>query len=157
MFLAGALGFKVNKLDEIDALEVTEFRREAVNLCREIVESREGTSEAHAFYAYSAQVCKTKVLSKFFHGVLSSVTIKVWVDSSLSVSVKVQCEANADTVIREALDSSSKKLGVSEIIRNCSDYVLKICGREEYLLGMFPILQYKVRNTKPVICHIQCS
>ncbi len=137
------MGFKVNKLDENETVEVIEFRREAVNLCREIVESREGTLEAHASYAYSAQVSKTRLpSSKHFHGI--AVMLRVWVDSNRTVMVKVPCEANAETVIREAVESSSKKSGVLENIRNCTDYVLKICGREEYLLGSYPISQYKV-------------
>jgi len=150
---AVALGFKVNKLDEIDALEVVEFRREAVNLCREVVESRESTPDVHARYAYSAQICTTKVPSKLCHG--ESVMLRVWVDSTRTVMVKVNSEANADTVVRETLESSSKKSGVHEFIRNDQQYVLKICGREEYLLGTCPISKYKVRFNVRILSYGQ--
>jgi len=132
----------VNKLDELENSEVMDFRRDAVNLCKEIVEQREGTVEDHAFYAYSAQVCPTKVPSNLFRD--GAVVLKVWIDSSRTWAIKVPREANADTIIRETMEIAARKTGGIASTQSFGDFVLKICGREEYLLGSFPVSQYKV-------------
>lgn len=142
-FSASALGIKVNKLDELESIEVMEYRREVVNLCKEIVDLREATPEDHAYYAYSAQVCPTKAPKDLFRD--GTVVLKVCIDSTRTLSTKMPKEANAETIVRETLETTAKKHGPSGCIgMSSSDFVLKICGREEYLLGSFPISKYKV-------------
>ena len=141
-----ALGIQVNQLDELEVAEVIEFRKEAVNLCKEIAIMREASFENHSMYAYCAQLGKSSshgLYDDLFPGGL--IMLKVWLSTTHKVTVKVHREANADTVVRETLDSSSKRRAIHENVRQCSDFVLKICGRQEYLLGCFPITQYKVR------------
>jgi len=135
------LGIPVSKLDELDVNEVIEFRKDAINLCKEIVEKREESLEAHAIYAYAAQVAKTSHVSyQMFSG--GTVVVCVWMDA-IPVQIKMLKEAHPSTVINEVLESSWKKNGSRESMDGNS-YVLKICARQEYLLGAFPISQYKV-------------
>jgi len=139
-----AIGIPVNQFDELEHPEVIEYRREAVNICKEIVEKREESLESHSLYKFSAQIAKSSpVHYQIFPG--GMVSVKVWFDpnSNRSVTVRVAIEAYGDTVISEALEVYAK--GRSLDSRSYTDYVLKICGRQEYLLGPYPISQYKVR------------
>ncbi|CAL8074635.1 unnamed protein product [Orchesella dallaii] len=137
-----AIGIPVNQFDELENPEVVEYRREAVNICKEIVEKREESPESHSLYKFSAQIAKSgPVYYQMFPG--GMVSVKVWFDpeSNRSVTVRVAVEAYGDTVISEALEVYAK--GRSLDSRSYKDYVLKICGRQEYLLGPYPISQYK--------------
>lgn len=138
-----ALGIPVNQFDDLDVPEVVEFRKDAVNLCKEIVEKREESLETHALYKFSAQIAKTgQEYDQMFPG--GMVSVKVWFDSgsNRSVTVRVAVEAYGETVIGEALEVYSK--GRPRDSRCNTEYVLKICGRQEYLLGSYRISQYKV-------------
>lgn len=145
MFIGVAVGIPINQFDELENPEVLEFRRDAINLCREIVEKREESLESHAQYKFSAQIAKSgPVYYQMFPG--GMVSVKVWFDpnSNRSVTVRVAVEAYGDTVIREALEIYSK--GRPRDNKSYADFVLKICGRQEYLLSPCPISQYKVRK-----------
>jgi len=144
LFQGFIIGISANQFDELEQHEVIEFRREAVNLCKEIVERREDSKECHAMYAYAAQVMKTsQVLYQMFSG--GMVILSVWVDADRTVTVKVAIEANADTVIKETIESTyRKRRRPDRDIPSYTNYVLKICARHEYLLGSYPISQYKV-------------
>ncbi|CAG7732141.1 unnamed protein product [Allacma fusca] len=139
-----ALGIPVNQLDELEVPEVISFRRDAINLCEEILDVRERTPENRAMYAYCAELDRStnhSLFDSYFGGL---VILKVWLSPTYTITVKVHLEANADTVVRETLDSSAKKIAsLDNSNKQCSDYVLKICSRQEYLLGSFPITQYK--------------
>lgn len=123
-----------------------EFRRDTISLCKEIVESREVTKERHAIYAHSAQVVKnSQIAYQMFAG--GMVLLSVWVNASQGspVPVKVAIEANADTVIKETIESTyRRKKRYDRDIPSSANYVLKICARQEYLLGSYPVSQYKV-------------
>jgi hypothetical protein len=86
------------------------------------------------------------------------VVLSVWVHPSHGspVSVKVFFEANADTVIKETLESTFKR---KKHVPPSTRFVLKICASQEYLLGSFPISQYKVRciiNYRYIFCIFIC-
>lgn len=131
---------------DLGGLEVIEFRKDSINLCKEIVETREVTKERHANYAYAAQVVKSLSPHQMFAG--GMVLLSVWVNASHGspVSVKVAVEANADTVIKETIESTyRRKKRHDRDVPLSTNFVLKICARQEYLLGPQSISQYKVR------------
>ena len=124
MLTGSALGITLSKLDQLESTEVIEYRREAVNMCREIVDVREATEENHAFYAYSAQVSPTKPTNHMFrHGL---VTLKVWIDSNRTFTTKIAEEANPHTIIRKTLETSLRRHGVGDVNKS-SEFILKIC------------------------------
>lgn len=132
----------MNLFDELEVPEVIEFRRDTINLTRDVVEQRELNDETHAFYAFSAEICKTKGVALLQGGLIM---LCVWVDSNRKVTVKVHIEAHAETVINETLVTCSRRQAVHGDFPSPHEFVLKICGRQEYLLGSFPIAQYKVK------------
>jgi len=140
------IGIPANQFDELDQPEVIEFRKEAIELCREVIERREQEVEDHVFYAFGAQLLEnpSKYSQRFCDdGVLE---LFVWMpnNSNRPVPVKVAVEANAATVIQEAIDLIFRHQMDSQLVPSSDNYVLKICARQEYLLGNHPISRFKV-------------
>ena len=65
-------------------------------------------------------------------------------------TVRVAKDAFPETVVGEAVCKKSKSLRVTReqliqlIEEHQKNYVLKVCGTQEYLLERYPICQYKV-------------
>jgi hypothetical protein len=96
-----------------------------------MVETREVTKERHASYAYAAQVFKnSQIPYRLFTG--GMIILSVWVNSQ-QVQVRVAEEANADTVIKETIESTfRRKKRQDRDIPYFSNYVLKICAQQLY-------------------------
>lgn len=67
-------------------------------------------------------------------------------------TVRVSKDAFPETVVGEAVSKKSKSLRVTReqqiqlIEEHQKNYVLKVCGSQEYLLERYPICQYKVNH-----------
>lgn len=66
------------------------------------------------------------------------------------LTVRVSKDAFTETVVAEAIGKKSKSLRMSReqqmqlIDEHQKNYVLKVCGTQEFLLKRHPICQYKV-------------
>lgn len=66
--------------------------------------------------------------------------------------LKVSKDAFPETVVSEAVGKKSKSLRLTReqqlqlIDEHQKNYVLKVCGTQEFLLERYPICQYKVTN-----------
>ncbi len=57
-------------------------------------------------------------------------------------TVMAPAEEYPDYVVQQALLKQSNTTGTEP--KDHHSYILKVCGREEYLLGNYPICQYQV-------------
>ena len=68
------------------------------------------------------------------------------------LTVRVSKDAFPETVVGEAIGKKSKSFRITReqqiqlIEDHQKNFVLKVCGTEEYLLERYPICQYKVRH-----------
>lgn len=64
--------------------------------------------------------------------------------------MKVQFDASPEDVIAESIRRKIRTMNVSTeqqqkcVTTHVTSYILKVCGCEEFLLGDYPISQYKV-------------
>lgn len=69
------------------------------------------------------------------------------------LTVRVSKDAFTETVVAEAVAKKSKSLRITReqqiqlIDEHQKNYVLKVCGTQEFLLERYPICQYKVNKT----------
>jgi hypothetical protein len=140
------IGLAANQFDELDQSEVIEFRKESIDLCKRAIEKRESTLEDHASYAFGAEVLENpKKHNHKFQGEV--VLLQIWTphSSNTPINLTAAVEFYATTIIQEAIEIMYPRQNKNDSdIPSAENYVLKICGRQEYLLGNVPICRYKV-------------
>lgn len=151
-----AIGRPLHDFDQIKDPETMDFRRNLLNLCKDVVEHREKQSKIErAYYSfppdfdeayYSLQEQSVKTKTDFFC---------VWMmysDKTYQHSeIELPQDALPEDLIVKALVMSYTKgnnlsLGDHSKIAqvNKDNYTLKVCGMEQYLLGNHPLRRYKV-------------
>uniref|UniRef100_H2Y5F5 phosphatidylinositol-4,5-bisphosphate 3-kinase n=1 Tax=Ciona savignyi TaxID=51511 RepID=H2Y5F5_CIOSA len=149
-----AVGVSVDEFNRIKNPEVDDFRREIGNFCKSDVEKRNQNSDAHSLIAYTYPP-KVELSPKLplhtMENLLSNtnIVIRVWVVQENSfqthASVCVPCDSTplmiiSEVVKKKVLNNHNNVLSKEYINEQ---YVLKVCGWNEYLEGNFPICQYK--------------
>ena len=61
-----------------------------------------------------------------------------------SYTFQISVNAFPEDLVRMTLEKRAKTMG--ESVPDASEFVLKVCGFQEYLLGHFPLAQFMVRN-----------
>lgn len=61
-----------------------------------------------------------------------------------SYTFQINVNAFPEDLVRMTLDKRAKTMG--ESIPDAAQFVLKVCGLQEYLLGHYPLAQFMVRN-----------
>uniref|UniRef100_A0A182MDL8 phosphatidylinositol 3-kinase n=1 Tax=Anopheles culicifacies TaxID=139723 RepID=A0A182MDL8_9DIPT len=65
----------------------------------------------------------------------------VAISTDMQVTVKVPCRATPDEVLNRILDK--KRISMKARMDNSSDFILKVCGREEYIYGAHPMISFQ--------------
>ena len=150
-----AIGVSLSEFDKTKNSEAEEFRRSVNAMCRNIVQKRNTINDPLAIIlnSYPPRLESSPQLPLHTAENLLSkntIVIKVWSLQTNSlqthVSVKVPYDAMPSDIIREVMKKKSMSNIKPQSIANADlpkHYVLKICGVSEYLVGMFPICQFK--------------
>uniref|UniRef100_T1J0V3 Phosphatidylinositol-4,5-bisphosphate 3-kinase n=1 Tax=Strigamia maritima TaxID=126957 RepID=T1J0V3_STRMM len=155
-----AVGTPVHEFEEMKDLEVQDFRRNILNVCREALEKRDSRGPlSQALHVYPPQIENSELLSltpetKLEMGLL---IVCIWVLSPIGekqkYNIKIAQEATPEEVIGETILKKIVGMQLSkEDQQKCIDeyqdsYLLKVCGCDEYLLEQYPMCQYKyIRN-----------
>nr|BAU21065.1 Hr-PI3Kalpha protein [Halocynthia roretzi] len=157
-----AIGMSVDEFDRISSQEVDDFRRNISTFCKSVIDKRLECTDALALIKYRYPPCmesaptlpphtKSKLLIN-----RSWLVVRLWDKKSLQhtkLSIKVSYNATPSEVLTEALKKFSRlhKDIYPEKVRNISlkelesagMYTLKVCGLNEYIVGNFPICQYR--------------
>ena len=148
-----AIGKPIHELDTIKNAEVIEFRKNIQNVCRNIVEKREALAlNAKVLYAFPSELDETNPIES---QKLSKLKVCVWVtfadgnnESNLvEVSPDYLCIDLIGDVLEIVYHKSNnlmedRQKELSQ--QNKHNFVLKICGFEQYLLGNYPLFRYSV-------------
>ena len=73
-------------------------------------------------------------------------------DGSSKHTTSVPYKQTPSFVVQQVLKVKAKKASAVTVHDDCKNYVLKVCGRDEYLISDIPLHHYKVRfsNTYPI-------
>ncbi|KAH8038386.1 hypothetical protein HPB51_001500 [Rhipicephalus microplus] len=140
--------------------EVIDFRRNILSVCKDAVDTRNtGSEECRASYVYPPEIESSEELPANLERKLDKglVMVCVWGLSDSGEKQKHTLELHKDTVpeavIREAI---LKKLKCSRLSReeqvamaqeHQHNYLLKVCGVNQYLLKSYPLCRYKYIRT----------
>ena len=141
------------RLHDFDVMgpEIQDFRRSILPICEDAFTERKKSVRAMAKYYYPPNLDETSSLpantpqhivnSQQFQIELMFADAKQSVSKQLSATLPVAVNVEPSGIIKLLFQ---KKFVVSASHGSNDDYVLKICGREEYLLEECPITRYKV-------------
>ena len=154
-----AVGVAVHEFDEMKEGEVQEFRRNILDVCKRCTELRDLNGlEGQALYAYPPEVESKSDLPASIEKKLDKgeIILCIWQmagSEQQKFTFRVSKDVFPETVIVDAVSKRSKNLRLTReqqlqlIDEHQKNYVLKVCGMEEYLLERYPICQYKVNKT----------
>ncbi|XP_054919880.2 phosphatidylinositol 4,5-bisphosphate 3-kinase catalytic subunit alpha isoform-like [Dermacentor andersoni] len=151
-----AVGGCAHEFDNMKDSEVIDFRRNILSVCKDAVDTRNtGSEECRASYVYPPEIESSEELPANLERKLDKglVMVCVWGLSDSGEKQKHTLEVHKDTVpeavIREAI---LKKLKCSRLSReeqvalaqeHQHNYLLKVCGVNQYLLKSYPLCRYK--------------
>ncbi|XP_074797271.1 phosphatidylinositol 4,5-bisphosphate 3-kinase catalytic subunit alpha isoform-like isoform X2 [Natator depressus] len=156
-----AIGMPICEFELVKDPEVQDFRRSILAVCREAVETREaGGPHSQALYVYPPNVESSPELPKHVYSKLDKgrLMVAVWVIVSPHLdkqkyTLAAPHDALPGQVIADAIRKRSRSLHLApEQLQRClqeyqGQYLLKVCGADEYLLQECPLSQYKyMRN-----------
>eukprot|EP00040_Diaphanoeca_grandis_P031058 m.185002 g.185002 ORF g.185002 m.185002 type:complete len:1048 (-) comp32214_c7_seq1:67-3210(-) len=153
------IGYPLHQFEHIqdDDGEIAAFRRNIRNVCQKSIRQRRAGGEKAAFeYMYPPDIEDTHRLPSHLDDLLmtneagkKTILAKVTTDidgtpagvftTTVSASVSESCTQ----IIDKALEKYATKTG-SKQIKNTADYVLQVCGREEFLYSVHPLSRYKL-------------
>ena len=138
------------RLHDFDVMgpEIQDFRRSALPICEDAFAERKKSTRATGKYYYPPDLDETSALPANTPAqIVSSQQIQIelmfgdakpTVSKQLSATISVPTNIDPMGIIKHVFQ---KKFVTAA---SNSEYVLKICGREEYLLEECPITKYKV-------------
>ncbi|XP_075764519.1 phosphatidylinositol 4,5-bisphosphate 3-kinase catalytic subunit alpha isoform-like isoform X2 [Pelodiscus sinensis] len=156
-----AIGMPVCELELVKDPEVQDFRRSILAVCREAVETREaGGPHSQALYVYPPNVESSAELPKHVYCKLDCgrLMVAVWVlvapqQDKQKYTLQMPHDALPEQLVAEAIRKRTRSMQLSpEQLRRCvqeyrGQYLLKVCGCDEFLLAPCPLSQYKyIRN-----------
>ncbi|XP_043954073.1 phosphatidylinositol 4,5-bisphosphate 3-kinase catalytic subunit alpha isoform-like isoform X2 [Gambusia affinis] len=152
-----AIGMPVCEFEMMKDPEVQDFRRSILSVCREAMEEREGGgAHTQALYVYPPNVESSPHLPQHIYSKLDKgrLIVTIWVimspsNSKQKYTLKVSHDSLPEQLIAESIRKKSRSMHLSpQQLRLCvqeyqGQYILKVCGCDEYLLENFPLSQYK--------------
>lgn len=141
------------RLHDFDVMgtEIIDFRRNILPICEEAVAERKKNVRAMAKYYYPPELEETSTLppntpqyvveSQQFQVEILFTDVKLSNPKQLSATLNIPITIEPLGIIKQVFQ---KKYVVATSHESNTEYVLKICGCEEYLLEDCPITKYKV-------------
>jgi phosphatidylinositol-4,5-bisphosphate 3-kinase len=154
------IGRSVKEFDELNNPEINDFRFKMRKLGDEIAQKRSKyTWLEKLYYQFPPRLCpKNKILPE------------TWNHRKIKIATRFENNENSFTFSVSPLIKPNKLLEMILVkkanilnIRNerCNDYVLKVCGQDEYLVGDHHIIQFQYiqdslsRDITPIVVTVQ--
>ncbi len=148
---------------------MNDFRATIIGCCRTAIEQRNSFSwEQKVLYHYPPDIESNSEMSQLVadrlspqvhtHTLTHLTSSHLTTQNSFTVSIHASTEDQKDLrYVLSALPSDRVPSLLEKAVRRFNravgkdlaepqDYILKVCGAEEYLLGDYPLIQYKVSN-----------
>ncbi|XP_043926378.1 phosphatidylinositol 4,5-bisphosphate 3-kinase catalytic subunit alpha isoform [Protopterus annectens] len=152
-----AIGMPICEFDIVKDSEVQDFRRNILNVCKEAVDIRDADApHSRALYVYPPNVESSPELPKHIYSKMEKgqIIVVIWVivspnNDKQKYTLKINHDCVPEQVIAEAIRKKTRSMLLSpEQLKMCvmeyqGKYILKVCGCDEYLLGKYPLSQYK--------------
>ncbi|XP_066295841.1 phosphatidylinositol 4,5-bisphosphate 3-kinase catalytic subunit alpha isoform-like [Branchiostoma lanceolatum] len=151
-----AISMPVTEFGTVKDPEVMDFRRNILTTCQQSVTERDSDGlSGQSLYVYPPIIETDPSLPKNLDAKLDigHIIVTIWVltreNERQKYTVKVSKSSLPEDVIAGAIKKKTRTMGLTpEQQQQCiegyqSSYVLKVCGAEEYMLGRYPIIQYK--------------
>ncbi|AWO97415.1 Phosphatidylinositol-4-5-bisphosphate 3-kinase catalytic subunit alpha [Scophthalmus maximus] len=152
-----AIGMPVCEFEMMKDPEIQDFRRSILSVCREAMEEREGGgAHSQALYVYPPNLESSPQLPQHIYSKLDKgrLIVTIWVivspsNSKQKYTLKVSHDSLPEQLIAESIRKKSRSMHLSpQQLRLCvqeyqGQYILKVCGCDEYLLEKYPLSQYK--------------
>ena len=148
-----AIGKPIHEFDAIKNTEIIEFRRNILTICRNIVDKRESLPpKQKVFYAFPPELDETityeiQTDTKFKVNVWTTFADGTNESNVLEVNYNYLCEDLIRDVLKMVYQKSTN-LSEEQLIvlseQNKHNFILKICGFEQYLLGNYHLYRYSV-------------
>lgn len=123
--------------------EVNDFRTKMSYLCEDIATKRAAMNRMERIaYQYPPKLVSCKHIPEVVKKRITNGDFCVVAKSAdMQVTVKIPCKATPDEVIKRILEK--KQISANTRNENSSDFILKVCGREEYMFGEHPIINFQ--------------
>lgn len=123
--------------------EVNDFRTKMSYLGEEIANKRAAMNRMERIaYQYPPKLVTTNVLPELVKKrIVNGDFCVVAKSADMQVTVKIPCKATPDEVMKRILEK--KQISANTRNENSSDFILKVCGREEYMFGDHPIINFQ--------------
>lgn len=139
------MGKGLHELDSIQDPEVIDFRNHMRKMCERIArekESQEWLERAMCYFPPELSPLPKLppyLLTRLEGGNLR-ILVRIGNPEVSSYTFQINVNAFPEDLVRMTLDKRAKTMG--ESIPDASQFVLKVCGLQEYLLGHFPLAQF---------------
>lgn len=123
--------------------EVNDFRTKIGYLGEQVSNKRSGMNRMQRIaYQYPPKLVSSSYVPELVRKRISNGDFCVVAKSSdMQVTVKIPCKATPDEVIKRILEK--KQISANTRSDNSADFILKVCGREEYIFGDHPIINFQ--------------
>lgn len=123
--------------------EVNDFRSKMSHLGEVITNKRASMQTIERIaYQYPPKLVTSQHIPELVKRRITNGDLCVVAKSAdMQVTVKVPCKATPDEVIKRILEK--KQISANTRNENSSEFILKVCGREEYIFGDHPIINFQ--------------
>ena len=137
------IGKTLGEFKAMKSPEVNDFRYKMGILGEEIANRRSTMTRMEKIaYQYPPKLVSSDEISDTVQSRLTNGDFHVAAKShDLSVTVRVSKDSTPDDVIKRILEK--KQMSKKTRNENSSDFILKVCGQEEYLFGEEPIIKFQ--------------
>ncbi|CAH1772431.1 unnamed protein product [Owenia fusiformis] len=141
------IGKGLNEFDAMNSPEVNDFRHKMRRICEQVGEERDGKSwYEQMLYKYPPEIYPTPEMPQYIRDKLHEknmfmVTVLLENNVDAKYGFLVQTCDTPSTLIKQVLKKRDATTG--QAMDGVENYLLKICGRQEFLLGEYPLSQYK--------------
>lgn len=123
--------------------EVNDFRTKMSYLGEDIAKKRSLMNRMERIaYQYPPKLVSSQHIPELVKKRITNGDFCVVAKSAdMQVTVKIPCKATPDEVIKRILEK--KQISANTRNENSCDFILKVCGREEYMFGEHPIINFQ--------------
>jgi len=136
--IGNLIGRRLHDFD-VMGVEVQDFRRNILTVCEQAVQDRTSSDQEAVHYHYPPRLVKDEGEQ------VQAITVDIFYVTSDGKSVKATLPVDGSKLPISVIEMALKTKELHHLISRsrASEFVLKVVGREEYLLDPAPLTQYK--------------
>ncbi|KAI4460968.1 phosphatidylinositol kinase [Holotrichia oblita] len=136
------IGKRLEEFDALSSAEINDFRFKMRKFGEEIICQRSQLdNEEKLLYHYPRRIVSKEAFKKYFNYTKRDivVTIKL-INLDNKISLSVSPETFPEILLEKYLEKMANRLNIRE---NVDNYVLKVYGQDEYLIGNYQLIEFQ--------------